>query len=92
MELVSTRGGDSWSSQAHHTPTVISWLLGHSRTTNPSAGDEFVKPTPEINKGSMLAHCETLSVDCTVQIDDNEDKILGTVQNVCKEMKLPPHL
>ena len=47
----------------------------------------------KINKGSVLAHCEILSADCTAQTDDdNEDKILGTVQNVHKEMKLPPHL
>ena len=46
----------------------------------------------KINKGSVLAHCETLSAGYTFETDDSEDEILGTVQNVCKEMKLPPHL
>ena len=46
----------------------------------------------KINKGAELAHCETLSTNCTIKMDGDEDEIIGAVQNVYKEMKLPPHL
>ena len=46
----------------------------------------------KINKGAELVHCETLSADCTVKTDGSDVEILGAVLNVCKEMRLPPHL
>ena len=46
----------------------------------------------KINKGAELAHCETLSTNCSIKMDGDEYEIVGAVQNVYKEMKLPPHL
>ena len=38
----------------------------------------------KISKGAELAHCETLSTNCTIKTDGDEDETI--------EIKLPPHL
>ena len=48
----------------------------------------------KINKGAELARCEILSADCTIPTDNvgDDSKMVGVVQNLGEEIKLPRHL
>ena len=47
----------------------------------------------KINKGAELAHCETLPANCTMETDATDDlRVVGAVQNLGGETKLPHHL
>lgn len=46
----------------------------------------------KINKGAELAHCETLPANCTIETDATDDlRVVGAVQNLGGEAKLPHH-
>ena len=48
----------------------------------------------KINKGAELAHCETLSADCTITTDGvgDDSNMVRVVQNLGENIKLPQHL
>ena len=82
VELLSTRNGDCWD-KLTTPPIVTSWLpysdLLVARTLVNLDRKQIslrvmnLSTLPQNDKGTELAHCETLPADCTIETDATDD-------------------